>query len=231
MLKAGVHFGHKTAKRHPKMEPFIFDSKKGVSIIDLEKTKKQLEEALKVAEDLASQNKTILFVGTKRQAKEMVKEAAEECGMPYVVERWIGGLITNYSSVSQSTKKLSRLKRELETGELNKYTKKEQLQFKREIEKLEKVVGGIEKIDRVPDAVFVTSVKDEATVVREARNKGIPIIGICDTNANPDKIDYPIPANDDALMSMKYVTTILSDTIKEAKSKAEPQPEQKKSNK
>lgn len=212
------------------MDPFIFDSKKGISIIDLEKTKKQLEEALKVAQDLASQNKVILFVGTKRQAKEMVKAAAEDCGMPYVVECWIGGLITNYSSVSQSTRKLSRLKKELETGELKKYTKKEQLQFKREIKKLEKIVGGIEQIDRVPDAVFVTSVKDEATVVREANKKGIPVIGVCDTNANPDKITYPIPANDDALMSLKYITEILSDTIKNAPQPT-PKEEPKKINK
>lgn len=228
MLKAGTHFGHKVSKRHPKMEPFIFDAKKGISIIDLEKTKDQLEKAAKVAADLTSQGKTIMFIGTKRQARAIVKKAAEECDMPYITERWIGGLITNYSSVSQSMRKLSRLKKEKESGELDKYTKKEQLQFSREIKKLENIVGGIEKIEKVPDAVFLVGVKDEATALREATTKKIPIIGICDTNTNPDKIDYPIPANDDAVKSLEYIVNVMSKAIAEApKAPPAPVPEKK----
>ena len=216
MLKAGMHFGHKSAKRHPKMDPFIFDEKKGISIIDLEKTKDQLEKACGVAAELASHGKSILFVGTKRQAQTIVKKAAENCGMPHITERWIGGLITNYTSVSQTMRKLSRLKKEKETGELNKYTKKERLQFTREIEKLEKTVGGIETMDRVPDAVFLIGVKDETTALREARAKDIPVFGICDTNTNPDKVTYPIAGNDDAVKSLEIIANAVSQAISEA---------------
>ena len=224
MLKAGMHFGHRTAKRHPKMEPFIFDSRKGISIIDLEKTKKNLEKAAEVAAQLASQGKVILFVGTKRQAKKIVQEAAEKCGMPFIVERWIGGLITNYPSVSGSMRRLSRLKSDQKSGELKKYTKKEQLQFSREIVKLDKIVGGIEKMDKVPDAIFVIGAKEETTAVAEVNKKGIPIIAICDTNSNPDKIDYPIPANDDAVKSIQYVIDVIVDAISTAEKIAPPEP-------
>ncbi|MBU0731684.1 30S ribosomal protein S2 [Patescibacteria group bacterium] len=223
MLKAGMHFGHKSSKRHPKMDPFIFDEKKGISVIDLEKTKEQLEKAGQVAADLASHGKIILFVGTKRQAQAIVKKAAENCGMPYITERWIGGLITNYTSVSQTMRKLSRLKKEKETGELNKYTKKERLQFTREIEKLDTIVGGIESMDRVPDAIFLVGVKDEITALREAATKKIPVIGICDTNTNPDKVTYPIPANDDAVKSLEYIVNSISQAISTAPKAAPPE--------
>lgn len=225
MLKAGMHFGHKSAKRHPKMDPFIFDVKKGISVIDLERTKEQLDRACRTAADLASRGKTILFVGTKRQAQAVVKEAAEKCGMPHITERWIGGLITNYPSVSQSMRKLSRLKREKETGELNKYTKKERLQFTREIAKLEKIVGGIETMDRVPDAVFLVGVRDESTALREANAKGIPVIGVCDTNTNPDKVSCPVPANDDAVKSLEIIVNAVSDAVASAPKAAPEGPE------
>ncbi len=168
MLKAGVHFGHKASKRHPKMAPFIFTSKNDLCIIDLEKTKEQLEKARELVKDLASQGKIILFVGTKKQAKDLVKKYAQECGMPYVTERWTGGLLTNYAHVSRLMKELRRLKRDQERGELEKYTKKEQVDFQKKIEKLEKVVGGMENMDRIPDALFLVDVKEDKTAVKEA---------------------------------------------------------------
>jgi len=214
MLKSGVHFGHHKSKRHPKMCAFIFDTKQNISIIDLEKTKEKLEEALNVVAELASHGKTILFVGTKRQAKEIVKKYAIECEQPYIVESWIGGLFTNFNNVIKLSKKLTRLKRERETGELGKYTKKEQLNFIREIKKLEKVVGGIEKMTKMPDAIFITDIKEEKTAVREARKRKVLIIAIADTNVNPDLADYPIPANDDAVKSLNYLTKIVAETYK-----------------
>ncbi|MFH1536760.1 MAG: 30S ribosomal protein S2 [Patescibacteria group bacterium] len=214
MLKAGIHFGHKTAKRHPKMDPFIFGTKKEISVIDLEKTKEALEKAMEVVGQLTEQNKTILFVGSKRQVKAIVKKGATECNMPYINERWIGGLITNFNSVSGTLKKLTKLKKGKESGDWEKYTKKERLQLDREITKLERVVGGIEKMDKIPDMIFIIGVKDEATAIREANNRKIPIIGICDTNANPDKITYPIPANDDAVKSIEYIVGKISEAIK-----------------
>ncbi|MFH0818601.1 MAG: 30S ribosomal protein S2 [Patescibacteria group bacterium] len=215
MLKCGIHFGHRKSKRHPKMCPFIFTTKQNISIIDLEKTKEQLEEALKVVKDLASQGRSVLFVGTKRQAKEIIKKYATACNMPYVVETWIGGLFTNFSNVVKLSRKLTRLKKERDTGELKKYTKKEQLNFLREIVKLDKVVGGIEGMTKLPDAIFVVDVKKEKTAVREATRRGIPIIAMCDTNVNPDPITYPIPANEDAVKSIEYITKAVAETITE----------------
>lgn len=220
MLKSGVHFGHHKSKRHPKMCQFIFDTKQNISIIDLEKTKEKLEEALNVVAELAGQGKTILFVGTKRQAKEIVKKYATECEQPYLVESWIGGLFTNFNNVIKLSKKLTRLKWEKETGELGKYTKKEQLNFIREIKKLEKVVGGIEKMTKMPDAIFITDIKEEKTAVREARKKKVQIIAIADTNVNPDLADYPIPGNDDAVKSLNYLTKIIAEKYKKNFKKA-----------
>ena len=215
MLKCGLHFGHRKSKRHPKMTPFIFGTKQNISIIDLEKTKEKLEEALKLVKDLASQGKTILFVGNKKQIKGIVKKYAEECNMPYIVEGWIGGLFTNFNNVSKLSKKLTRLKKERDTGGFEKYTKKEGLNFTREIEKLERIVGGIEGMTKPPDAIYVVDVKKEKTSVREAMRRKIPIIAITDTNVNPDQINYPIPANDDAIKSVTYITEMVSGTIKE----------------
>jgi len=227
MLKCGVHFGHRKSKKHPKMAPYIFDVRQGICIINLEKTKEKLEEALKVVKDLASQNKIILFVGTKRQAKEVVKKYAIECDMPYIVERWIGGLFTNFNNVIRLSQKLTRLKRDLETGNLSKYTKKEQLNFKREISKLERNVGGIEKMTRLPDAIFVTDMKEEKTAIREATRRHVPIIAMADTNVNPDLVAYPIPTNDDAIKAINYMVKAVADTIS-ANKKVVPAVETKK---
>lgn len=197
------------------MSPFIFDTKQGISIIDLEKTKEKLEEALGVVKSLSSQGKTILFIGTKRQAKEIVRKYAEECGMPYLVERWIGGLFTNFNNVIRLSQKLTKLKKAQETGGLKKYTKKEQLNFEREIKKLEKIVGGIESLNKLPDAIFVVDIKEDKTAVLEAKRRNVPIIAVCDTNVNADQVDYPIPANDDAVKSITYITKMVADTISE----------------
>ncbi|MFA6027646.1 MAG: 30S ribosomal protein S2 [Patescibacteria group bacterium] len=222
MLKCGVHFGHRKSKKHPKMGRFVFDVKQGICIIDLEKTKEKLEEALKVVKSLASQNKTILFVGTKRQAVEIVKKYAKDCGMPYMVERWIGGLFTNFSNVTRLSQKLTRLKRDRDTGNLGKYTKKEQLNFQREIEKLEKMVGGIEKMSKLPDAIFVVDMKEEKTAIKEAVRRKVPIIAMADTNVNPDLAQYPIPSNDDAIKSINYIVKAVAETIKENKKEIAP---------
>lgn len=232
MLKAGVHFGHKASKRHPKMAPFIFTSKNGLCIIDLEKTKEQLEKARQVVRDLASQDKLVLFVGTKKQAKALVEKYAKECGMPYATERWTGGLLTNYPHVSRLMKELRRLKRDQERGELEKYTKKEQVDFKKKIEKLEKIVGGMQNMDRIPDALFLVDVKEDKTAVKEAIKKGVPTIALVDTNDNPEMVNYAIPANNDALKALEYTISLICEAVLEGKAnpvvKEEVKPEQPK---
>ncbi len=220
MLKAGMHFGHKVSKRHPKMDPFIFTNKNGLHIIDLEKTKEKLEQARAAARDLASQKKIILFVGTKKQAQVLVQKYAQECGMPFLTEHWIGGLITNFHNVSRSMRELRRLKRDKKRGDFEKYTKKEKLELDEEIEKLEKMVGGMENMERLPDALFLVDIKEDKTAVQEAVKKGILTLAVTDTNTNPEVINYPIPANDDALKSIEYVLKIMSQAIKEGQSQA-----------
>lgn len=213
MLKAGVHFGHKLSKRHPKMEPFIFTVKNGLHIIDLEKTKEQLEKALTVLEEMAAAGKTILFVGTKKQAKDLVKKYALACEMPYVTEGWTGGLLTNFGHVSRSMKELKRLRKDKEKGDLSKYTKKEQLDFDRKIVKLDKAVGGIVNMEKLPDALFILDLKEDKTAVQEAAKKKIVALGIVDTNNNPEAVQYPIPANDDAIKALDYILNLVSNAI------------------
>lgn len=217
MLKSGLHFGHKTSKWHPKMAPFIFGSKNDVHIIDLEKTKEKLEAAATVAKDLAAQGKTILFVGTKRQAKPLVEKYAVACGMPYVTERWLGGLLTNFENVSRLPKKLVRLKEQKEKGELAKYTKKEQLEFDREIAKLSRFVGGIESLNKMPDMMFVIDIAEEKTAIREAKSTNTPVIALVDSNTNPDNVMHPIPGNDDATKGIEYILQYMSAAISEGK--------------
>lgn len=231
MLKAGVHFGHKASKRHPKMDPFIFTNKNDLCIIDLEKTKEQLEKARQVIFDLSSQGKIVLFVGTKKQAKELVKKYAQECGMPYATERWTGGLLTNYAHVSRLMKELRRLKRDQERGDLGKYTKKEQLDFQKKIEKLDKIVGGMEQMDRIPDALFLVDVKEDKTAVKEAKKKGVATIAIVDTNDNPEMVTYAIPANNDALKSLDYVSKIICEAAVEGSAALAPQEKEKQEDK
>jgi len=212
MMKAGMHFGHRTNRWHPKMEPFIFTKKNGIYIINLEKTQEQLKAALEFMIKLLKEDKTILFVGTKKQVKAPMKQMAEELKVPYITGKWLGGLITNFFVIKKSIKKYQDLLSERESGKLNRYTKKEQLNFDREIKRLEERVGGLVNLTKLPDALFVWDLKEEKTAVAEAISKNIPIIAVCDTNVNPELANYPIPANDDAT---KTVTLIL-DTIKDA---------------
>lgn len=221
MLKSGVHFGHKTSKRHPKMDKYIFGARQGISIINLERTKEQLDLALTVLEELAANNKKILFLGTKRQAQVPVKTASETMEMPYMATRWIGGLLTNFTSVSGLMRKLTTLKYDREQVYWEqRYTKKERLVLEREIEKLEELVGGIEKLETLPDALFVVDCKKEKTAVDEAVKMNIPVFAIVDTNVNPAAIKYPIPANDDGTKSITYILGKVTEAIVRGKKRA-----------
>lgn len=217
MLKAGLHFGHQQSRRHPKMNPYIFTTRGGVSIINLEKTKAALAQATSFVREVVAGGGTVLFVGTKRQAREIILAAAQSAGVPYVVDRWIGGLFTNFQHVRQLITKLDKLKTDRAAGDHGKYTKKEQLEFDREIERLEKLVGGLGKLERLPQAVFAVDIKTEKTAVREANAVHVPVIAMCDTNVNPKPVQYPIPANDDATKAITYVTELLVAAVAEGR--------------
>lgn len=220
LMKAGVHFGHQKSKWHPKMKPYIFVEKSGIHIINLEETQKALENALGFLEKTVSEGGTVLFLGTKRQAQNIVKDAALASNMPYVVTRWLGGTLTNASSVLGLVKKYRKLKEEKANGKLDeKYTKKEKLQVTREIERLEELIGGMEKLDKIPDAIFIVDIRHEKTAVQEAARKGVPIVAICDTNTNPELADYPIPGNDDATKSIQYLVGLAAEAIQNAQGK------------
>ncbi|MBU2228818.1 30S ribosomal protein S2 [Patescibacteria group bacterium] len=221
LLKNGVHFGHQKSRRHPKMEPYIFTVRNGVNIINLEKTLEQLNLAREFVCDTVMKGGAVLFVGTKRQAKEIVKKHAKAVGMPFITERWLGGLFTNFSNVSKLQKRLNKLEEQKESGELDKYTKKEKLNFTKEIEKLEKLVGGIKNMSVLPAAVFVVDIKDEKTAVKESIKKKIPLIAITDTNTNPSVINYPIPGNDDATKSLELLTGLIAGAVTEGKNMKE----------
>jgi small subunit ribosomal protein S2 len=217
MLKAGMHFGHRTNRWHPKMKQFIFTSKNGVYIIDLKKTQEKLQEALEFMAKLVAEGKSILFVGTKSQVASSLKKMAEEINQPYVVGKWLGGYLTNFAIVKKSVKKYLDLIERRATGKLEKYTKKERLNFDREIKKLEARVGGLASLVKLPDALFVWDTKEEETAVKEAIQKNIPIIAICDTNVNPEEVNYPIPANDDSTKTIKLLLESIKDALLEGK--------------
>lgn len=216
LMKAGVHFGHQRSKWHPKMEPFIFTEKNGIHVINLEQTQKQLVKALDFVKQTVTNGGTVLFLGTKKQAQEIVKEAALDCGMPYVIYRWLGGTLTNATSILALVKKYRKLKEDKASGALKKYTKKEQLDIDREIEDLQIVVGGIEKLDKIPTVLFIVDIKKEKTALKEAMRKKVPMVAICDTNVNPELVDYPIPANDDAMNSIRVIVNLVAAAVKEA---------------
>jgi len=220
MLKAGMHFGHRTSKWHPKMEPFIFGAHGGVHVIDLVKSRKMLESALDFMKKFAAEGKMILFVGTKMQVKKPMKDMAEEIGMPYVTEKWLGGCLTNFLIIKKLIKKYKDLLDDKNMGKLEKYTKKERLEFDREIKRLELRVGGLTKLNRLPDAIFVWDIKHEKTAVTEAQKKNVPLIAICDTNVNPKGINYIIPSNDDATKTVKLVLSLIKEVISEGKAAA-----------
>ena len=217
MLQAGMHFGHSAGRWHPKMGPFIFGERGGVHIIDLEKTQQMLDRALTQIKTIVSRGGVVLFVGTKTQAQSIVKKYAEACGMPYVMDRWLGGTLTNYGQIKQSIKRFKMLKDQREKGELKKYTKKEQLMIAWEIEDMEKRLGGIENMTKVPEAMFVIDIRTERTAVREANVTGTQVIGVCDTNVNPKGVDYIIPSNDDSVKTIELLTKLVSEAVKEGK--------------
>lgn len=215
MFKAGAHFGHQVSRRHPKMEPYIFTQKSGIHIIDLEKTQEKLKEALEFVKKVAANGGTILFLGTKKQAQPIIKKYAQASQMPYIIERWLGGTFTNFGEINKVINKFNQLRNNKKSGVLLKYTKKEQLQFDRTITKKERMVGGIDKLQKLPEAMFVVDIKKEVTAVNEANAKGVPIIAICDTNVNPGKIKYAIPANDDAIKTIEMITQLISEAVQE----------------
>ncbi len=217
LLKAGAHFGHQPSRWHPKMKPYIYGIRNGVHIIDLEKSVTQLQEVQEFIKEIVSKGGTILFLGTKKQVQAVIEKEAKKCGMPYITERWLGGFLTNFSTVIKLGKKYKDLLQKKESGELAKYTKKEQLNFEREIKKLHSVISGVKDMEKLPEAIFVWDVKNEKTAILEARKKEIPIIGICDTNTNPEGITYVIPANDDATKAIDLIIAYIADCIIEYK--------------
>jgi small subunit ribosomal protein S2 len=224
MLEAGVHFGHERSKRNPKMEPYIFQQRNRIAIIDLEKTQMALARAAQYVHEVASTStRGILFVGTKRQAREIVRRRAESISMPYVTKRWLGGILTNFSTIQKSIEKLDELRQKLANPETaGKITKKERSVMQKEIGRLEAVLEGIKNMRALPAALFVVGAHDEKLAVREAKRVGIPVIGITDSNADPDLIDYPIPGNDDAVRSIELIVGTITAAIQSARPAVEP---------
>ena len=222
LLEAGVHFGHKTSRWHPKMAPYIHSKRQDSHIIDLTKTVEGLEAALPFVTKVAASGKQVLFVGTKKQAKDIVKAAAEKAGQPYVTERWIGGMLTNSATVSQQIKKLKNLEKRMESGDLEKrYNKLEVQRFQEEIDSLNEKYGGIKDLNGKPGAVIIVDVIADANAVREAKTLGSPVVGIVDTNANPDGIDYVVPGNDDAIKGISLLLDYFTEAVAEGKNKEE----------
>lgn len=217
MAKAGLHFGHRTSRLHPKMKPYLEGVRNTVHIIDLEKTKEKFIEALKFIQEIISQGKVLLLIGTKIQVKNLVKEMAGECSLPYVNERWLGGTFTNFEIMKKRIEYFKDLERKKKEGELEKYTKKERAKIDQELSKLEIKFGGLKNLEKLPEAIFVLDMKKDNLAVKEARRKGVKVIGIADTNVDPTLADYPIPANDDAISSVKYILEKVKEVILKAK--------------
>ena len=217
MLEAGVHFGHQKSRWHPKMAQYLLGVRNGVHVIDLDKTVEALDTCLDYVKTLASKGKVILFVGTKRQAREPIKAAAESCGMPYLTERWIGGLITNFDEFKRRMKKYKGLKEMIANGEIEKYVKKEQVAIKKEVEKMDRYLSGLTGLERIPDALYIADLRVEKTALAEAERVQVPIVAVCDSNVDPTKVEYPIPANDDAVNSIKMIVGLIAGAINEGK--------------
>lgn len=217
MFEKGVHIGHRTQKWNPRVKKYLYGERDGVHIINLEKTAKFLEAATEYVSKLATDGKEILFVSTKPQAVRVVQTAAKDCGMPFVVSKWIPGLITNFSTLKTRIRHLANLKEQESTGEFSKYTKKEAVKLKKEIDKLQTALGGVQDLKSLPDAVIVIDVVRDEIVVAEARKAGIPVIGIIDSNADPSVVDFPIPGNDDALASLELIISSLVDAYKSSR--------------
>lgn len=215
LLEAGVHFGHQTRRWNPKMARFIFTERNGIYIIDLQKTVKKMDEAYNFVRDLAAEGGKVLFVGTKKQAQESIKNEAERCNQYFVNERWLGGMLTNFQTIEKRVKRLKTLEKQAEDGTFELLPKKEVTLLKHEMEKLQKYLGGIKDMKKLPDALFIIDPKKEEIAVSEARKLHIPIIATVDTNCDPDVIDYPIPANDDAIRAVKLLTGKIADAVLE----------------
>lgn len=218
MMEAGLHFGHKTSKTHPKMKPYITGVRNTIHIINLEKTKEKLDEALLALAEMVALGKVVVFVGTKVQIKNFVHDTAVEANVPYVTERWIGGLLTNFEGVSKRIAHLKDLEKKLaDEEEANKYTKWERHEMQEEIEKLNEKFGGMKTLEKLPDAIFVFDFDENQLAVKEAKQKGIQVFAICDTNCDPSLVDYAIPANDDAISSVRYILQKVKDAILKAR--------------
>ena len=217
LLEAGVHFGHQTRRWNPKMAPYIFTERNGIYIIDLQKTVKKVEEAYNFVRQLASEGETLLFVGTKKQAQEAVKEEAQRCDMYFVNERWLGGMLTNFQTIQRRINRLRELENMEEKGLFDVLPKKEVITLRHEMERLQKFLGGIKSMHKLPGALFVIDPRKERIAIAEARKLGIPIVAIVDTNCDPDEIDYVIPGNDDAIRAVKLLTAKVADAIMEGR--------------
>ena len=216
LLEAGVHFGHQTRRWNPKMAPYIYTERNGIYIIDLQKSVGKVDEAYNAIKDIVANGGNILFVGTKKQAQDSVKSEAERCGMFYVNERWLGGMLTNFETIKGRIKRLKEIEAMSEDGTFDVLPKKEVIQLKKEWEKLEKNLGGIKDMKQIPDAIFVVDPKKERICVQEAHTLGIPLIGIADTNCDPEELDYVIPGNDDAIRAVKLIVAKMADAVIEA---------------
>ena len=213
LLEAGVHFGHHTRRWNPKMEPYIFGKRNNIHILNLEKTVPMLYEALDAISSIAKNGGQFLFVGTKRSASELIAQAAKNCGQYYVNHRWLGGMLTNWETVSKSIKKLKNLEERIESGETNSLTKKERLNIERQKEKLDLTLGGIKNMNGIPDAIFIIDTNKEAIAVLEANNLNIPVIAVCDSNSNPTGVNFPIPGNDDALRAISLYCDLVAASV------------------
>ncbi len=217
LLEAGVHFGHQTRRWNPKMAKYIFTERNGIYIIDLQKTVEKVETAYQFIKSVVAENKEVLFVGTKKQAQESILEETKRCEMPYINQRWLGGMLTNFKTIRKRVDRLHQLDKMEEDGTFSLLPKKEVIKLRHEREKLEKFLGGIKDMKQLPGAIFVVDPRKERIAVAEAKKLGIPLVGIVDTNCDPDEIDYVIPGNDDAIRAVKLITSIIADAVLEAK--------------
>ena len=217
LLEAGVHFGHQTRRWDPKMAEYIFQARNGIHIIDLQKTSKKLDEAYAFVKEQAEEGKTVLFVGTKKQAQECMKEAALKCGMFYVDQRWLGGMLTNFGTIQKRIQRLKALEAMEQDGTFNVLPKKEVILLKKEMEKLERNLGGIKEMNELPGVIFLVDPKKERIAILEAKKLGIPVVGLVDTNCNPEEVDYAIPGNDDAIRAVKLIADVMANAVIEGK--------------
>lgn len=217
LIEAGVHFGHKTSRWNPKMASYIFGAKNAVHILDIDKTLQKLKEAAEFAAGIAAKGGVLIFVGTKPPAKKIIKDAAQSCNMPFVNLRWLGGTLTNFKTIGKRLEYFRDLERKMAEGELKKYTKKEQLGFSRQLEEMEKIFGGIKNLTKLPEAIFVSDLKENLLAVKEAKKSKIKVIGIADTNADPKMADFLIPANDDSASSIRIIVDTIADAINQVK--------------